>query len=124
MLKFWRLLSADSRHSSTTRPSNPKLSSTSKLSNNELLKPSTSQILNAALCRSPTTRSSNVGLNPPRGSGTSGYVQRNLSHLKPRDRTAPYSLTTAPLHKQRQPDAEILEHERKRRIEVKLFELR
>jgi cwf21 domain len=70
--------------------------------------------------------SSNVGLSTPRGSGTSGYVQRNLSHLKPRDqaRSAPYSLDAISKHKQRQPDAEILEHERKRKIEVQLFELR
>jgi hypothetical protein len=70
--------------------------------------------------------SSNVGLSTPRGSGTSGYVQRNLSHLKPRDRnaSAPYSLDNFEKHKQRKPDAEILEHERKRRIEVKVFELR
>src|ERR1700760_3549455 len=70
--------------------------------------------------------SSNVGLSTPRGSGTSGYVQRNLSHLKPRDRNngAPYSLENFQKHKQREPDAEILEHERKRQIEVKLFELR
>jgi cwf21 domain len=70
--------------------------------------------------------SSNVGLSTPRGSGTSGYVQRNLSHLKTRDRNngAPYSLDDLQKHKQRKPDAEILEHERKRQIEVKLFELR
>jgi cwf21 domain-containing protein len=70
--------------------------------------------------------SSNVGLATPRGSGTSGYVQRNLSHLRPRDRTAgaPYSLDNFEKHKQRKPDAEILEHERKRRIEVQVFELR
>jgi hypothetical protein len=70
--------------------------------------------------------SSNVGLSTPRGSGTSGYVQRNLSHLRPRDRTAgaPYSLDNFEKHKQREPDAEILEHERKRRIEVQVFELR
>jgi hypothetical protein len=66
----------------------------------------------------------NVGLSTPRGSGTSGYVQRNLSHLKPRDRAAPYNLDAMPRHKEREPDAEILEHERKRAIEVKVFELR
>jgi hypothetical protein len=70
--------------------------------------------------------SSNVGLNTPRGSGTSGYVQRNLSHLKPRDRGAgaPYNPDDFQRHKQRNPDPEILEHERRRRIEVKVFELR
>ncbi|GAB7354779.1 hypothetical protein MBLNU459_g5177t1 [Dothideomycetes sp. NU459] len=72
--------------------------------------------------------SSNVGLNTPRGSGTSGYVQRNLSHLKPRDNGAgaPYGAKDFDSfkHRQRQPDQEILEHDRKREIEVKVFELR
>lgn len=69
--------------------------------------------------------SSNVGLSTPRGSGTSGYVQRNLSHLKPSDRGgAPYNVEDFQRHKQRKPDPEILEHERKRAIEVKVFELR
>lgn len=69
--------------------------------------------------------SSNVGLSTPRGSGTSGYVQRNLSHLKPRDAAAPYTKDPELLrHRQRQPDKEILEHDRKREIEVKVFELR
>jgi hypothetical protein len=69
--------------------------------------------------------SSNVGLSTPRGSGTSGYVQRNLAHLKPRDAAAPYSKDLDSLrHRQRQPDKEILEHDRKRDVEVKVFELR
>lgn len=70
--------------------------------------------------------SDNVGLSTPRGSGTSGYVQRNLAHLKPRDYGAPYPARDpdAPRHKQRQPDKEILEHDRKREVEVKVFELR
>jgi len=70
------------------------------------------------------TMSSNVGLSTPRGSGTSGYVQRNLSYLKPRDRPAPYNPEDFQKYRQRDPDAEILEHERKRAIEVKVFELR
>ncbi|KAJ3474675.1 hypothetical protein NLG97_g9737 [Lecanicillium saksenae] len=69
--------------------------------------------------------SENVGLSTPRGSGTSGYVQKNLAHMRPRDRAAPYPKNTDSLpHKQRQPDKGILEHERKREIEVKVFELR
>lgn len=69
--------------------------------------------------------SSNVGLSTPRGSGTSGYVQRNLAHLKPRDNFKPYPTNTDLLkHRQRQPDKEILEHDRKRDVEVKVFELR
>ncbi|KAF2137300.1 uncharacterized protein K452DRAFT_197868, partial [Aplosporella prunicola CBS 121167] len=70
--------------------------------------------------------SSNVGLTTPRGSGTSGYVQRNLSALRPRDAAAPYTkdYDAIKAHRQRQPDKEILEHDRKREVEVKVFELR
>ncbi|KAF2250589.1 pre-mRNA-splicing factor CWC21 [Trematosphaeria pertusa] len=69
--------------------------------------------------------SSNVGLSTPRGSGTSGYVQKNRSLLKPRDKAAPYPQDWEQTkHRQRQPDPEILEHERKRDIEVKVMELR
>ncbi|KAK9442665.1 pre-mRNA splicing factor CWC21 [Metarhizium brunneum] len=69
--------------------------------------------------------SENVGLSTPRGSGTSGYVQRNLAHLKPRDHGAPYPQDLDSLrHKQRQPDKGILEHDRKRQVEVKVFDLR
>ncbi len=69
--------------------------------------------------------SSNVGLSTPRGSGTSGYVQRNLSALKPRNNIAPYPKDFETFkHRQRQPDKEILEHDRRREIEVKVFELR
>lgn len=67
--------------------------------------------------------SSNVGLTTPRGSGTSGYVQRNLAHLKPREQFKPYPTDGDLKHRQRQPDKEILEHDRKRDVEVKVFEL-
>lgn len=80
--------------------------------------------------------SSNVGLTTPRGSGTSGYVQRNLSTLKPRDTgygapypprnssnpSSDYSSSLPP--RQRQPDQAILAHDRQREVEVKVFELR
>ncbi|KAA6409436.1 MAG: hypothetical protein FRX48_06989 [Lasallia pustulata] len=69
--------------------------------------------------------SSNVGLTTPRGSGTSGYVQRNLSHLRPRDNFAPYPKDLDSIkHRQRQPDKEILNHDRLREVEVKVFDLR
>ncbi|EAT91224.1 hypothetical protein HBI56_017380 [Parastagonospora nodorum] len=67
----------------------------------------------------------NVGLTTPRGSGTSGYVQKNRSLLRPRDKTAPYPKDWEHAkHRPRQPDAAILEHEAKREIEVKVLELR
>ena len=68
--------------------------------------------------------SSNVGLSTPRGSGTSGYVQRNLSLLKPRAAGAgqPYpSRDTAP--RVRKPDQQILQHDRLREIEVQVLAL-
>ena len=69
--------------------------------------------------------SDSVGLSTPRGRGTSGYVQRNLAHLKPRDAGAPYPRDLDSLrHRQRQPDKGILEHDRQRDVEVKVFELR
>lgn len=76
--------------------------------------------------------SDNVGLSTPRGSGTSGYVQRNLAHIRPRDSGAPYPPprdssgpgADIPRHRQRQPDRGILEHDRKRAVEVKVLELR
>ncbi|MCJ1445364.1 MAG: RNA-splicing factor [Stictis urceolatum] len=69
--------------------------------------------------------SSNVGLSTPRGSGTSGYVQRNLSHLRPRDKISPYPKDLDSIkHRQRQPDKKILAHDRAREIEVKVFDLR
>ena len=70
--------------------------------------------------------SANVGLSTPRGSGTSGYVQRNLSTLRPyQQRSQPYpDPSSLRPHRQRQPDAQILKHERMREIEVKVFDLR
>lgn len=74
----------------------------------------------------------NVGLSTPRGSGTSGYVQRNFALMKPRNRGygAPYppvsganNATEKPF-KQRMPDKQILEHDRRRAIEVKVMEER
>lgn len=67
--------------------------------------------------------SDNVGLSTPRGSGTSGYVQRNLAHIRPRDRGAPYPPKDADAlrHKQRQPDKEILDHGRKRELYLKEY---
>ncbi|WEW61536.1 RNA-splicing factor [Emydomyces testavorans] len=79
--------------------------------------------------------SSNVGLSTPRGSGTSGYVQRNLSLLKPRDDHhrrgygGPFAANgddaaqTTPF-RQRQPDRQILEHDRRRQIELRVLEER
>ncbi|KAF7973219.1 hypothetical protein HWV62_15821 [Athelia sp. TMB] len=65
-----------------------------------------------------------IGLTTPRGSGTNGYVVRNLSTIRhyetPADRASAWD-AAPPKH--REPDAGILEHERKRGVEVKCLEL-
>ncbi|TRM68384.1 cwf21 domain-containing protein, partial [Schizophyllum amplum] len=65
-----------------------------------------------------------IGLTTPRGSGTNGYVQRNLSVLRSHQTGQDRGNTwDAPPPKHREPDAGILEHERKRTVEVKCLEL-
>ncbi|PRP73952.1 hypothetical protein PROFUN_08145 [Planoprotostelium fungivorum] len=66
-----------------------------------------------------------IGLTTARGSGTNGYVQRNLAHVnKNRVQGTTYnsSLTERKAPVQRVANTEILEHERKRRIEVQVME--
>lgn len=57
-------------------------------------------------------------------SGTNGYIQRNLSTLRTHETAAERAAAwdVAP-PKHREPDAAILEHERKRKVEVKCLEL-
>ncbi len=66
----------------------------------------------------------NVGLSTPRGSGTNGYVVRNLSFIKVRKDSIHYESLEEGRNKassliNRKPNQEILEHERKRQIEIK-----
>jgi len=63
-----------------------------------------------------------IGLQTARGSGTNGYVQKNLSHLRPRD---PSLGQNEPKAKPRidAPDGAILDHERRRKIELQCLEL-
>ena len=57
-------------------------------------------------------------------SGTNGYVTRNLSVLRSRDTQNDRANTwDAAPPKHREPDKEILEHERKRKVEIKCLEL-
>ncbi|KAJ8675189.1 hypothetical protein QAD02_010975 [Eretmocerus hayati] len=63
-----------------------------------------------------------VGLATPRGSGTSGHVQRNCAALFKKEKSKHKDESKAePLS--RQPNKEILEHTRKREIELKCLEL-
>ncbi|VDP04938.1 unnamed protein product [Soboliphyme baturini] len=69
-----------------------------------------------------------VGLTTPRGSGTNGFVQRNLAFIsvsreKPQYRTEE-DIKRLDEELNRPPNKEILEHEKKRKIELKCMELR
>lgn len=69
-----------------------------------------------------------IGLSSVRGSGTNGYVQRNFSHVRKKPgRQETYrtdeEIARAEQQLNRKPNAEILEHERKRQVENKCMEL-
>lgn len=67
-----------------------------------------------------------IGLTTPRGSGTNGHVQRNWALVKPVQKEKNYrtedELSKLDATTNRQPNKEILDHERKRRIELKCAE--
>lgn len=65
-----------------------------------------------------------IGLQTARGSGTNGYVQKNLAYLKPRDAPLTLKEETKISLRNRSPDRDILEHERKRKVEIAVMELR
>ena len=78
-----------------------------------------------------------IGLQTARGSGTNGYVQTNKFFIKPRTTSGggpPGGPHRPPLHDaadgggglggMRKPNKEILEHDRKRQVELKLLVLR
>ncbi|GAA5928716.1 U2-type spliceosomal complex subunit CWC21 [Sporobolomyces koalae] len=67
-----------------------------------------------------------IGLSTPRGSGTSGHIQANRSNIRSRqqfDKQQSTDFRAGGPAAHRQPDQSILDHERKRRIEAKCFEL-
>ncbi|XP_055538213.1 SRRM2 protein homolog rsr-2 isoform X5 [Wyeomyia smithii] len=69
-----------------------------------------------------------IGLTTPRGSGTNGHVQRNVAFVRPGKKESVNYRTEDDLAKldaqsNRQPNQGILDHERKRKIEVKCAEL-
>ncbi len=68
-----------------------------------------------------------IGLQTPRGSGTSGYVQKNFAAIRNRREKVEYK-TDADIQRlegilQRKANVEILEHEWKRKIELKCLQL-
>ena len=68
----------------------------------------------------------NVGLKTPRGSGTSGHVQKNVSFLKPKPKTLNHNtnLEKPKAVPKRKPSNEVLLHKAKRAIELECLEYR
>lgn len=68
-----------------------------------------------------------IGLTTPRGSGTNGYVQRNWALVRKTKDSVNYrteeEIAKLDSASNKQPNREILDHERKRKIEVKCAEL-
>ena len=65
-----------------------------------------------------------IGLQTSRGSGTSGYVQRNLAFVRPKVKRQTFEQQRAAAAPEpaRRPNAAILEHERLRKIEAVVFD--
>lgn len=68
-----------------------------------------------------------IGLQTARGSGTNGHVQRNFAFVRLTNKDIHYrteeDIAKLEASTNRQPNLEILDHERKRKIEVKCAEL-
>jgi len=68
-----------------------------------------------------------IGLETARGSGTNGYVQRNLSFIRRHKDNVDYKseeqLRQLESQLVRGPSHEILDHERKRKVELKCYEM-
>eukprot|EP00884_Botryococcus_braunii_P009421 jgi/Botrbrau1/18480/Bobra.0072s0062.2 len=65
-----------------------------------------------------------IGLLTPRGSGTSGYVQTNKFNLRVQPQLSIEERDSIRAPKQRKPNVDIIEHNRKRDIELKVEEMR
>lgn len=64
-----------------------------------------------------------IGLPTPRGSGTNGYVQRNVVAV-PKSKYPVPDFRANPKHElDQKPNEEILLHQRKREVELKCFTL-
>ena len=67
-----------------------------------------------------------VGIPTARGTGTNGYVQKNWSHVKRKTnvdyRNEQKRVDAQGPPKAKKPNAEILEHERKRKVELRIAE--
>lgn len=70
-----------------------------------------------------------VGLTTPRGSGTSGYVQKNLAYVNKTTSRMQFqreleAIKANPPKPPKKPNKEILDHEQKRQIEIQLMKFR
>lgn len=68
-----------------------------------------------------------IGLQTARGSGTNGYVQRNLSFVRVYKEKVEYKpdeeITKLEAYISKKGNAELLKHDRKRKIEIKCLEM-
>lgn len=68
-----------------------------------------------------------IGLQTARGSGTNGYVQRNLSHVRKYKEHVEYKpdeeIKKLETYINKKGNAELLKHDRKRKIELKCVEM-
>ncbi|KAJ0972303.1 hypothetical protein J5N97_020262 [Dioscorea zingiberensis] len=67
-----------------------------------------------------------IGLQTPRGSGTNGYIQSNKFFVKPKATSTalpPPSSSSFPDHGSKKANKDLLEHDRKRQIELRLIVL-
>eukprot|EP01117_Protostelium_nocturnum_P012494 TRINITY_DN4605_c0_g1_i1.p1 TRINITY_DN4605_c0_g1~~TRINITY_DN4605_c0_g1_i1.p1 ORF type:complete len:241 (-),score=93.65 TRINITY_DN4605_c0_g1_i1:147-869(-) len=63
-----------------------------------------------------------IGITTPRGTGTSGHVQKNLAHINKNRIKPPIIQERKSQPIQKKANEEILEHERKRQLEVQVFD--
>ncbi|XP_020580852.1 serine/arginine repetitive matrix protein 2 [Phalaenopsis equestris] len=69
-----------------------------------------------------------IGLQTPRGSGTNGYIQSNKFFVKPKSARVDTSAAAGPANPEgsggvRKPNKDILEHDRKRQIQLRILVL-
>lgn len=65
-----------------------------------------------------------IGIPTPRGSGTSGYVTRNLAHVSKKRQMKPDIVSQPDPDINKGPNKEIMLHQKKREIESNCYRLR
>ncbi len=64
-----------------------------------------------------------IGLHTPRGSATSGHITKNLSHVKRKYESTQSCKSIDDIEKVKSVSTDILDHNKKRIIDAKIFEL-